>query len=93
MTRAFGYPLGTPYALSSAQTLITRKLQDIQVSTMNVSAADKWDKQILAVMAWDDQAADVVAQAWMMADAATKADTIVVVSVTGGDDHFIYTNQ
>lgn len=93
VTRAFGYPLGTPYALSQAQTLITRKLQDIQTSTANVSAADKWDKQILSVLAWDDQAADVVGQAWMAADAATKADTLLVVSVTAGEDQFIYTNQ
>lgn len=93
VTRAFGFPLGTPYMLSQASTLITRKLQDIQTSTMNVSAADRWDKQILAVMAWDDQAADVVAQAWMMADATTRADTLLVVSVTAGEDQFIYTNQ
>jgi hypothetical protein len=93
VTRAFAFPLGSPYPLSQAEMLITRKLQDIQLSTMNVSAADRWDKQILAVLAWDDQAADVVAQAWMMADAATKADTIVVVSVTAGEDRFIYTNQ
>jgi len=93
VVRAFGYPLGTEYPLASAQTLITRKLRDIQESTANVSAADRWEKQILAVLAWDDQAAEVVTQAWAMADAQTRADTIVVVSKTAGDDQFIYTNQ
>ena len=93
VTRAVAFPFGQPYTLTAASTLITRKLQDIQASTMNVSAADKWDKQILAVLAWDDQAADIVTQAWTAADAQTKADTIVVVTVTAGDDTFIYTNQ
>jgi hypothetical protein len=93
VTRAVAFPFGSPYTLSTASTLITRKLQDIQLSTMNVSAADKWDKQILVVLAWDDQAADIVAQAWAAADAQTKADTIVIVTVTSGEDTFIYTNQ
>lgn len=93
VTRAVAFPFGTPYTLSAASTLITRKLQDIQASTLNVSAADKWEKQILAVLAWDQQAADIVAQAWNAADTATKADTLVVVTVTAGDDMFIYTNQ
>ena len=93
VVRAFGYPLGTPYPLASAQMLIPRKLTDILESSANVSAADRWEKQILAVLAWDEQAADVVTQAWAGADAQTRADTIVVVSVTHGEDRFIYTNQ
>ncbi|MEO7091835.1 MAG: hypothetical protein ABI175_01210, partial [Polyangiales bacterium] len=93
VTRAVAFPFGQPYTLAAASTLITKKLTDIQASTMNVSAADKWDKQILAVLAWDDQAADIVAQAWTAADAQTKADTIVIVTVTAGEDTFIYTNQ
>jgi hypothetical protein len=93
VTRAVAFPFGEPYTLAAASTLITKKLEDIQASTMNVSAADKWDKQILAVLAWDDQAADIVTQAWTAAEAQTKADTIVIVTVTAGDDLFIYTNQ
>jgi hypothetical protein len=93
VTRAVAFPFGQPYTLAAASMLITRKLQDIQASTTNVSAADKWDKQILAVLAWDDQAADIVTQAWTAADAQTKADTIVIVTVTAGEDMFIYTNQ
>ena len=93
VTRAVAFPFGQPYTLSTASTLITRKLLDIKASTLNVSAADKWDKQILAVLAWDDQAADIVTQAWNAADAQTKADTIVIVTATAGDDVFIYTNQ
>ncbi len=45
------------------------------------------------VLAWDDQAADIVAHAWAAADTPTRADTIVVVTVTSGEDQFIYTNH
>ncbi|MDB4956366.1 MAG: uncharacterized protein JWO36_3935 [Myxococcales bacterium] len=93
VTRAVAYPFGQPYTQSTAQALISRKLSDIQMSTANVSPADHWDKQILAVLAWDDQTADVVAQVWASLDAATKADTLVVVTTTAGDDTFIYTNM
>lgn len=93
VTRAQTYPLGSTYTLDTATTLIMRKLNDIQASTANVSAGDKWTKQVLAVLAWDAQAADTVQQAWSMLSASVKADTIVVVTTTDGDDTFIYTNQ
>ena len=93
VTRAQTFPLGQPYPLDTATTLIMRKLNDIQASSANVSADDRWDKQILAVLAYDDQAADVVAQAWSMLDAQVKANTLVIVTTTGGDDTFIYTNM
>jgi hypothetical protein len=93
VTRAQTYPLGNPYPLDTATTLIMRKLNDIKMSTANVSAADRWTKQVLAVLAWDTQAADVVQQAWSMLPADVKADTIVVVTSTDGDDTFIYTNM
>jgi hypothetical protein len=93
VTRAVAFPFGDPYTVDAATTLIQRKLQDIQTSSADVSAADKWDKQILAVLAWDDAAADSVTQAWTALDAATKADTLVVITVTNGADMFIYTNM
>lgn len=93
VTRAMTYPYGGTYALDSATQLISRKLSDIKMSTANVSAEDKWDKQILAVLAWDATAAATVEQAWQALDASTKADTIVVVTATDGDDLFIYSNM
>ena len=93
VTRAQTFPLGQTYDLDTATMLISRKLTDIQASTAHVSAQDRWDKQILAVLAYDGPTADTVAQAWSMLDAATKADTIVVVTTTDGDDTFIYTNN
>lgn len=93
VTRAVMFPFGTPYTTDAATTLIQRKLTEIQESTANVSAQDRWQKQILAVLAYDDQHADVVAQVWAGFDASVRADTIVVVTVTNGDDTFIYTNN
>ncbi len=93
VTRVQTYPLGTPYEPSAATALITKKLNDIKASSMNVSAADRWSKQVLALLAWDDAAADVMEQAWVGLDASVKADTIVVLTTTEGDDTFIYTNM
>ena len=93
VTRAQTFPLGQPYTLEAATTLITRKLGDIKVSTADVSAADRWDKQVLAILAYDDQAADTMAAAWAAVDEATRADTIVLITTTAGDDTFIYTNK
>jgi len=93
VTRAFAFPLGTPYTLQAADDLMTKKLTDIQTSTANVSAGDRWDKQILAVMAYDDQAASVVDQAISALAPTVTADTIVIVTSTAGEDAFIYTNN
>jgi hypothetical protein len=93
VTRAQSFPLGSPYTLETATTLITRKLEDIQASTARVSAGDRWTKQVLAILAWDQQAADTMAQAWSMAAEGVKADTIVLITTTNGEDTFIYTNQ
>jgi hypothetical protein len=90
VTRGETFPLGGTYTLGAATTLITRKLNDIKVSTADVSAADKWDKQILAIMAYDEATADTVAQAWSMLDANTKGDTIVILTATDGADTWIY---
>jgi hypothetical protein len=93
VTRAQTYPLGTPYTQAGATTLLNKKLRDIQMSTANVSEDDKWRKQVLAILAWDTQAADTFATAWAALDADVKADTLVVITTTEGDDTFIYTNQ
>lgn len=92
VTRLQTYPLGTPYTLDAATSLLTRKLEDIQASSANVSEVDRWEKQVLALLAWDTQAADVAAQAWASLADDVRADTLVVITTTDGDDTFIYTN-
>ena len=67
--------------------------QDIQASSANVSEVDQWRKQVLALLAWDTAAADIAAQAWAGLPADVRADTLVVLTTTDGDDRFIYTNM
>ncbi|MBA3452367.1 MAG: hypothetical protein H0T42_04640 [Deltaproteobacteria bacterium] len=93
VTRAVAYPFGQPYTLSSATTLLMRKLEDIQLSTANVSAADRWEKQVLAYMSWDDQSTAMLDQAWASIDPSIKADTILIITTTHGDDQFLYSNN
>lgn len=93
VTRLVHFPFGQAYTLTEADTLLRRKLDDIQLATASVSAADRWSRQMLAVLAYDQQHADVAMQAWNALPAATRDDTILIVSVTNGDDAFIYTNQ
>jgi hypothetical protein len=93
VTRAVAYPFGSTYTLDAATMILSRKLGDIQLSTMNVSAQDRWKKQILAILAWDVAAAQTIVSAWMGLDAGVKADTILVVTQTDGEDLFIYSNM
>lgn len=92
VTRAFAFPIGTPYSTQQATTLLARKLDDIQLSSANVAPGDAWEKQILAYQAIDDQAAQTVVDVWNGLSATTRADTILLVVTTNGDDLFIYQN-
>lgn len=92
VARAVIFPGTAPYTLAEAQRVIGGKLDDIQDSTANVTNFT-WDKQILAVMAWDDVAADRVREAWDGFSAERRADTIVYVIVTDGMDRNLYFND
>jgi len=88
--RAVSYPPNDPYPVTQAETLLSDKLSDVLLSTANVAPADAWTKQVLFIMAYGDDHAAALAQAYGGLDGATKADTIVLVTVTHGDDDFIY---
>ena len=90
VTRAFKYPPGTPLEVADATALLEDKLADIQESTANVAAEDAWERQVLAVMAWDATAASSLQTAFDGLSAGVKADTIVWVAVTEGSDEWIY---
>ncbi|MGC4122140.1 MAG: hypothetical protein QM765_47690 [Myxococcales bacterium] len=90
VVRAMSYPETAPYTLAQAKSKLESKLSDIKASTLNVSAADKWVKQVLYVWAQTQTHADTVNQAYQQIDAATKADTIVIVTVSDGADSWIY---
>jgi len=90
VTRAVSYPFEDPYTVEQARELLERKLGDILESTAHVSAADRWQKQILAVLAYAPEHVESLDGALAEIDAATRADTIVWILVTDGADDFIY---
>lgn len=90
VVRAYGFPPTDPYTEEDATTIIERKLDDILVSSANVVEADAWTKQILVVVAYADMHEESVRAAWENLDEETRADTIVYVVITDGDDAVIY---
>ena len=93
VVRAFMFPLGSEFTVARAQELIGGKLDDILVSSANVSPAFAWDKQILAVMTPDEASLASVMTAWESFDETRRADTIVYVIVTDGDEEPVYLNR
>jgi hypothetical protein len=93
VTRAMSYPVDAPYTVAAAKTLLTKKLGGIRDSTLHVVAEDRWVKQILHVLADTPGHADAMATAWSELDGALRGDTILLLSVSDGDDRFIYTGQ
>ena len=92
-TRAVGFPFEAPYTVEQAKTILEKKLGDIKSSSETVSAGDRWVKQILTVFAYSDDHIEPVETAWNAIDPALRGDTIVIVTVTDGDDRFIYSNN
>ena len=90
VVRAVGFPKDDPYTVAQATTILKKKLGDIQISSQNVAPEDAWIKQILHVVAYGPMHVDSVLAAYEALDATLKADTILVVSVTDGDDALLY---
>lgn len=91
VTRSQGFPLDAPYTVEQAQTLLQDKLGDIPLSSAAVSAADAWQKQILHVIAYGPMHAESLITAYGALGPEYTLDTIVVVTITEGEDLFIYT--
>lgn len=90
VTRAVGFPPEDPYTVMQAETLITDKLQDVLASSANVAPRNAWVKQILHVIAYADMHAQSVFDAYATLPPELTADTILVVTVTHGNDQFVY---
>lgn len=90
VVRALGFPKEDPYTVAQATTILKKKLGDIQISSANVAPEDAWVKQILSVVAYGPMHVDSVLTAYAALDAQLKADTILVVTVTDGDDSLLY---
>jgi hypothetical protein len=92
-TRAIGFPFDAPYTVEQAVTVLEKKLGDINSSTAAVSEADRWVKQILTVFAYAEGHVAAVETAWSRIDPALRGDTIVIITVTDGEDRFIYSDE
>lgn len=90
VTRAVAFPFDDPYTAEQARMLLDDKLAGVLESSANVAAADRWEKQILAILAYGPGHADALAVAYAEVDPAVAADTIVWIVVTDGADDFIY---
>lgn len=90
VTRAVGFPFDAPYTEMQAASLLTGKLTDILASTANVAPRDAWVKQILHVIAYADMHAQSIFAAYATLPPEVTADTILLVTVTHGDDAFVY---
>jgi hypothetical protein len=90
VTRAFQYPPGTPYAPPVAKALLTKELEDVQLSMANVDDEDAWAKPILCILAYSDQYAEVLQTEYAALSTELQANTIVLITATHGDDGFLY---
>ncbi|MCP4504399.1 MAG: hypothetical protein GY822_31170 [Deltaproteobacteria bacterium] len=90
VTRAVGFPRDDPYTVDDATNLLVGKLDDVLESSANVSAEDAWVKQILHIIAYAPEHAVSIADAWALVDDNVRADTIVFITVSNGDDGFLY---
>lgn len=88
VTRAFTFPdCAAPGDLSPQ---IEDKLLDTALAADNARKKNQWDRTILSVVACDQAHADAVETAWDAADAALRADVILMTTQTDGNDDFLY---
>jgi hypothetical protein len=82
-----------PMTLSDAdvRTIIEGKLVGVNRSSVRVLPKDRWVKQVLHVFVRSDAIAEQVERVWAALPEATRADTIVLVTVTRGGG-FLYCN-
>ncbi len=90
VTRAVGWPQDDPYTLEQAEELLADKLDGLLEAAALVADQDAWARGLLHVLAYGPEHADRFAEAWDAADPALRADTILVVTVTDGEDGFLY---
>ncbi len=90
VVRAYHYPPSNPYTEAEATTILTKKLSEIPLSQKNAKPYNSWERSMLAVIAYNQQYADMVVSAYSKLDASLKWNVIVVVTVTDGNDSVLY---
>lgn len=89
VTRAYLGPVTTTYSLGAATELLTKKLQQVNESSANVSAADAWAKQILHVWTLQPTWVPFLEEAWEGLSDDLRADTVVLVTIEAGTDYVV----
>ncbi len=90
VTRAFHWPPEDPYTEAEAADLLTDKLGDVLLSAANAAPPDAWSRSMLHVVAYDGQYGDEVEAAWAGLGPEVRDATLVVLTITDGDDEVIY---
>lgn len=90
VTRAVAFPHDSEYPVSKAKSLIRDKLSDLEASRTNVTEDDAWNQPVLQVIAFGDRHEDAVQTAFEQLSDETKASALVMVTVTDGEDGFLY---
>jgi hypothetical protein len=90
VTRAVGWPRDAEWTPAQAAVLLEKKLEGIIDSSSAVAPEDAWEKQILHIIAYADQHAASLEAALAGIDPGITQDTIVIVTVSDGDDGFLY---
>ena len=90
VTRAVGFPRDDPYTVERAQGLLEQKLGGVVSSTANMSEEDFWTKQILHIVAYADEHAVSLETAYGLLSEDIRSNTVVWITVSHGDDEFLY---
>ncbi len=78
------------YTLEDATRILKKKLADLPLSMANAASFDRWERSMLSVIAVDDAAADQIEAAFAQLSADIKGDAIIMLTVSNGNDDFIY---
>ena len=90
VTRAFKWGDDAIFTEEDAYTLLSRKLEDVLLSGSNASESNSWSHAILHVITYDPSYVASLEAAYATLPATLTNETIVVITVTDGDDDFIY---
>ncbi len=88
VTRAFAYQ--RDYTLDDAEKLLEKKLSALPLSMENAVKSDRWERSMLSIIAVDSTAADQIEAAFALASAELKGGAIIMMTVSEGNDDFIY---
>lgn len=93
VTRAMSYAAGNPCGPvneADLTTLMNRKVSELQLSFTNASDEDAWERSMLYVIACDEAHAQATIDLFAGLDEAVRADAILIVTSTQGDDDAIF---